>query len=117
MANCERGVSCHQEMATRGGNQRRDQPDQVIVHVARVTQRRSTGRHNLNTQPHQHRVRHALQAMMGRTVDTSEFSCPTVGLSIRSLSTAILLRAVLSSTTTQSALSVSRFNVSIELYG
>jgi len=54
---------------------------------------------------------------MGRTVDTSEFSCPTVGLSIRSLSTAILLRAVLSSTTTQSALSVSRFNVSIELYG
>ena len=34
----QRRVACHQEVEPRSGNQRRDQPDQVIVHVARVPQ-------------------------------------------------------------------------------
>jgi hypothetical protein len=51
------------------------------------------------------------------TVDTSELSCPTVGLAILSLSAAMAFSAVLSSTTTASAFSVSRLRVRMLLYG
>ena len=51
------------------------------------------------------------------TVDTSELSCPTVGDGMRRRSTAMALSAVLSSTTTQSAFTVRRLSVRIELYG
>lgn len=48
-------------------------------------------------------------------VDTSPLICENVGCWICNLSVAIRLRAVLSSTTTQSADFVSLFKVSIEL--
>lgn len=50
-------------------------------------------------------------------VDTSLFICVKLGFCMCSLSDAILLSAVLSRTTTQSAHCVSLFNVSRELYG
>ena len=50
-------------------------------------------------------------------VETSSLIWEKLGLVMWSLSTAILLRAVLSRTTTQSADWVSRFRVSSELYG
>jgi hypothetical protein len=49
------------------------------------------------------------------TVETREFVCANVGFSMCSLSVTIRCRAVLSSTTTASALSASRFNVKMEL--
>ena len=51
------------------------------------------------------------------TVETNEFSWPTVGFCNFNLSTAILFNAVLSRTTTQSALRVNLFKVKMELYG
>ena len=51
------------------------------------------------------------------TVETSELICAIVALSECSRSVAMRLSAVLSSTTTASALSVSRLSVSSELYG
>lgn len=51
------------------------------------------------------------------TVDTSEFSCDTDGDAMRRRSAAIALSAVLSSTTTASALTVRRFMVRMLLYG
>jgi hypothetical protein len=51
------------------------------------------------------------------TVATREFVYETVGIGIFNLSTAILFNAVLSKTTTASALQASRFNVRRELYG
>ena len=51
------------------------------------------------------------------TVATRELVCETVGMGILSLSTAMRLRAVLSSTTTASALQANRFRVSRLLYG
>ncbi len=51
------------------------------------------------------------------TVDTSELTCSNVGLSRCSRSTAMRFSAVLSSTTTLSAFSVSRFSASSALYG
>ena len=49
------------------------------------------------------------------TVDTSALVCANVGFSMRSRSTAMRFNAVLSSTTTQSALRVSLFRVNSEL--
>ena len=51
------------------------------------------------------------------TVETKELMRAKEGLGMRNCSTAMRLSAVLSSTTTASALSVSRFSVSSELYG
>ena len=51
------------------------------------------------------------------TVETNEFTWEKLGLLILSLSTAILFKAWLSSTTTESALFTNLFNVSTELYG
>ena len=51
------------------------------------------------------------------TVDTRELSCGTVGFVRRSLSTAMEVKAVLSSTTTASALRVSLLSVKMLLYG
>jgi hypothetical protein len=51
------------------------------------------------------------------TVETMLFIWSMVGVEIRSLSSAITVNAVLSSTTTLSALRASRFRVSNELYG
>ena len=51
------------------------------------------------------------------TVDTSELSWPTVGEGRRNRSAAIAFSAVLSRTTTASALRHKRFRVSTELYG
>ena len=50
-------------------------------------------------------------------VDTNSFICENDGVSMRKRSTAILFKAVLSKTTTQSALWVSLFKVNSELYG
>jgi hypothetical protein len=49
------------------------------------------------------------------TVDTRELTCEKLGLLIFSLSTAILFKAWLSSTTTESALFTNLFKVRIEL--
>jgi hypothetical protein len=49
------------------------------------------------------------------TVDTREFVCAKVGFSMWSLSVTIRWSAVLSSTTTASALSVKRLRVRMEL--
>jgi hypothetical protein len=49
------------------------------------------------------------------TIATREFVCETVGIGILSLSTAILLSAVLSNTTTASAFYAKRRRVSNEL--
>ena len=51
------------------------------------------------------------------TADTSAFVCANVGFWMCSRSTAMRFSAVLSNTTTQSALRVNRFSVSNELYG
>ena len=51
------------------------------------------------------------------TVATREFVYDTVGMGIFNLSTAILLRAVLSSTTTASAFYANLFSVNKLLYG
>ena len=51
------------------------------------------------------------------TVATNEFVYDTVGIGIFNLSTAILFNAVLSNTTTASALQANLFNVSKLLYG
>mmetsp|Transcript_10886 Transcript_10886/g.36328 ORF Transcript_10886/g.36328 Transcript_10886/m.36328 type:complete len:271 (+) Transcript_10886:498-1310(+) len=51
------------------------------------------------------------------TVETKELTWCTDGLAMRRRSTAMRFSAVLSSTTTQSALTARRFSVSIELYG
>jgi hypothetical protein len=61
--------------------------------------------------------RNSVVVLAAMTVETSELSWPTVGLAMRSRSAAMALSAVLSSTTTASALVVSRFSVRIELYG
>ena len=42
----ERGVAGHEEVESGRGDQRRDQPDQVVVHVAGVPQRRGGHGHN-----------------------------------------------------------------------
>jgi len=34
---CERGITCHEEMTSRGGNQAGNDPNEVIVHVAWVS--------------------------------------------------------------------------------
>ena len=51
------------------------------------------------------------------TVETSELSSETDGVSIRSRSDAIRFKAALSRTTTESALVVKRLRASNELYG
>ena len=42
----ERGVAGHEEVEPGCGDQRRDQPDQVVVHVARVSERCGGRRHD-----------------------------------------------------------------------
>ena len=51
------------------------------------------------------------------TVETKELTWLKFGVAIFNLSEAILFKAVLSNTTTESALFISLFSVSIELYG
>ena len=50
-------------------------------------------------------------------VDTNSLICENDGVSMRKRSTAILFKAVLSKTTTQSALWVSLFKVNSEFFG
>lgn len=42
----KRRVRRHEKVTTRRRDQRRHDPDQVIVHVARISERRCTGRHD-----------------------------------------------------------------------
>lgn len=51
------------------------------------------------------------------TVETKELTWLKFGVAIFNLSEAILFKAVLSNTTTESALFISLFSVRIELYG
>lgn len=46
VADDERRVSRHEEVAPRSGNQRRHKPDQVVVHVARIPQGRGRRGHD-----------------------------------------------------------------------
>ena len=93
----QRGVAHHQEVETRGRDQRRDQTDQVVVHVAWVAQ--GGGGHG-------HDGGHQL-------IDLGEGG----GGAVQSVcgNPVFLLRAVLSRTTTQSGDWVSLFRVRIEL--
>ena len=80
-------------MTSRRGNETRDESHQIVVHVPGY--------------------RSVVVAAI--TVDTSALVCANVGFSMRSRSTAMRFNAVLSSTTTQSALRVSLFRVNSEL--
>ncbi len=42
----DRRVSSHEEVAARRGDERGHQPDEVVVHVARVAKRGGGGRHH-----------------------------------------------------------------------